>query len=161
MKSGQRKKPKSVRRAELAAAMGGLIPGHEFFPPPAREALQAAGNAKPGESVFDRIKLWDEVNGNADLLRKLATLYFEETPRLLQKIGDGVRTGDAEMLERAAHTLKGSLAQLRATNAMEMARQLEDMGRRHDLAAAAQALGRLEHGVAIFDQQLRTWIGEF
>jgi hypothetical protein len=81
MKSGQRKKPKSVRRAELAAAMGGLIPGHEFFPPPAREAIQAAGNAKPGESVFDRIKLWDEVNGNADLLRKLATLYFEETPR--------------------------------------------------------------------------------
>ncbi len=152
---------KPVRRADLISAIDRLLPGgKEMMVPPSDEPKPASAHAAPVESGFNRAKLLDEVDGNVNLIRRLAKLYAEGTPHLLEQIRAGVRSGDAAQLERAAHTLKGSLAQFHAAGAMNTARELEDLGHRRDLVTAAPTLLVLEKGLADFDRQLQTWLKE-
>jgi two-component system, sensor histidine kinase and response regulator len=146
---------KPVRRKELIAAIDRVLPGETKG---ISDAGPASGMADPGQSAFDRAKLLEEVEGNVNLLRRLGKLYGEGTPKLLEQIRAAVQSGDSVMLEKAAHTLKGSLAQFYANGAMETARRLEDMGHCRDLAAAAPALIELEKGLASFDEQLQNWL---
>ena len=51
---------------------------------------------------------------------------------------------DSEALERAAHTLKGSVGDFAATSAYEMAFRLEQMGRDDNITHAEEAYTALE-----------------
>ncbi len=78
------------------------------------------------------------------LLGELTTLFLAEGPRLLREARAAVARADAAGLARAAHALKGMLANLAAGPAAARAQRLEAQGRRGDLADADAALGQLE-----------------
>jgi HPt (histidine-containing phosphotransfer) domain-containing protein len=86
----------------------------------------------------------DRVGGDKELLEEVAQLFLETSPDLVAEIGRAVAAGNAEALERAAHTLKGSVGNFGAEAAFEAALRLEKMGRSRDLSGVEAALRALE-----------------
>jgi len=80
-------------------------------------------------SLLDMADLRGRFAGRADLLRRVIKIFDEQTPELLARLRHAFRRGDAQTVEYAAHTLKGSLAQLGAQITAGLAEQLEHAAR--------------------------------
>jgi len=70
-------------------------------------------------------------------------LYRDDSSQLLADMDNGMKTGDAEVVARAAHTLKSSSANLGATNVAAIARQIEHLARGGDIVELASSLTKL------------------
>jgi PAS domain S-box-containing protein len=111
------------------------------------EAVEsAAGSFDPGRAVA-------RLRGDHGLLRELLDMFFAECPAMVASIRSAIDAADAEALRRAAHALKGSVANFAAERALESARRLERMGIDRDLAAAGPALRELEDALEAFRRQ--------
>ena len=82
--------------------------------------------------------------GAENILRKLISLYLDGSPALLKSIREAVEGSDADLLRRAAHTLKSSSASLGALAFSGICKELEMMGRDKTLAGAKDRLAALE-----------------
>jgi DNA-binding response OmpR family regulator len=137
---------KPIRRRELLAELKRLLASTGPKPPPSSPA-----------APFDRVRLLAEVNGNTALLRRLAGVYFEHTPRLLEEIRGALASGRAGDAFRPAHTLKGSLTQFAADRALRCAVRLEESARAGNVElapTAAELMLELER----FDAALREFL---
>ena len=72
-----------------------------------------------------------------------------------------IHQGNPELLEKAAHTLKGSVSNFGAESAVQAALNLENMGRSRNIAEAPQTvvilekeLERLREDLATFSKEL-------
>jgi PAS domain S-box-containing protein len=81
----------------------------------------------------------ERVDGDEVLLGDLAKLFCQEYPGMLAAVQEAVLVKDAERLERAAHTLKGSVGALGAQDACDAALTLERLARAGDLDDADEA----------------------
>jgi HPt (histidine-containing phosphotransfer) domain-containing protein len=86
----------------------------------------------------------DRLGGDKELLEEVAQLFLQTSPDLLAEIRRAVAAGNAEALERSAHTLKGSVGNFGAEAAFDAALRLEKIGRSRELRGAEEALGVLE-----------------
>jgi HPt (histidine-containing phosphotransfer) domain-containing protein len=109
---------------------------------------------------FDPEALWGRVEGDAELLRDLITVFEEESPSMLAKLAAAIQNGDAADLERAAHKIKGSALQFSGLSAAAAALDLEQMGRRGALAGAEAALERLRQEIDVLLKSLHAMAGE-
>ncbi len=94
--------------------------------------------------VLNPSELLARFGGKKELLARLARIFQEQTPRLLQEIRGAIQRADAPATEHAAHTLKGSLAQLGAIRASELAREVETAARSGVLSGLEVPLKHLE-----------------
>lgn len=85
----------------------------------------------------------ERVGGDEELLREIAGLFLEDYPSLNQKIQQALASQDAHQLERAAHSLKGSVANFGSDQAYQAAFKLEQIGRSKSLELAADAYADL------------------
>ena len=114
------------------------------------EALAAGAmsplNVSPesARTVLDRNLALAHVDGDESLLADLARLFLEESPRMLAAVQEAIAGNAPERLERAAHSLKGSVATFAAQGAFDAALKLERLGRAGELGAAEQAYAELE-----------------
>ena len=106
------------------------------------------------EQLLDRATALARVGGDLDLLKEIAALFLDEYPRELDDIRKALATGDAQLLERTAHGLKGSVANFGAAAAVDAAFQLEQLGRAGKLDQAPPALDALERALALLDTEL-------
>lgn len=139
---------KPVRRRDLIAVF-------DRFCPPAPAAIVTT--VVESDSAFDRARLLDSVGGSTALLRRLADVYFEHTPALVKTIENSIATGQMPELQRAAHTLKGSLAQFVAHSAMEAASRLEEAARVGNTSVAGIA-SEFSIKLEQFDSALRRFL---
>ena len=95
--------------------------------------LEAAGRRMPGGPAH---------------LKHLAKTLLEECEKLMKDIREGIATGDAKLVERGAHTLKGSAGLFSATDVVSAAERFESMGRQSDLEDTDEALADLEGQVS-------------
>jgi two-component system sensor histidine kinase/response regulator len=86
----------------------------------------------------------ERVGGDEELLREVAQLFLEEYPRSLGEIRVAVEAGDAKLLEREAHSLKGAAANFGAEPVVSAALALEIMGRKAQIGEAPPGLAALE-----------------
>jgi PAS domain S-box-containing protein len=93
---------------------------------------------------FDTAVILKRVDGDRALLNEVATLFMNDTPRLLSEIRGAIIRADGKALERAAHTLKSSVGNFGAREAMEATSELEQMGRRGDFVHAGTTVAHLE-----------------
>ena len=83
--------------------------------------------------------------GAPKLLEKVISIYFESSPKLLQTLRDAVAGDDAaETIERAAHSLKSSSANLGATKLAALCGGLEEMARENRTEGANAILIEIE-----------------
>lgn len=97
--------------------------------------------------VVDEAALISRLGGNMKNLRQLIDLFFSLCPMQLQAVQKAVQSGDAAAVQRAAHTIKGSLAGFSAISAADAAEALEKLGMSGDLNKAEMALERLDSEV--------------
>jgi PAS domain S-box-containing protein len=102
--------------------------------------------------VMDRSLALARVDGDEALLGDLARLFCEESPKMLAAVREAVADKDADRLQRAAHSLKGSVATLAAQKAVDAALKLERLGRSGEMDEAERAYEILAAEI----EQLRT-----
>ena len=100
------------------------------------------------DELLSRESMLQVFDQDAALLCELAELFLADSPILLNHIQTGVAALDAEKVERAAHTLKGSVGNFGAKRAFELSRRIEAMARNHDLGGAPEALTALDQEMA-------------
>src|SRR5712692_6510593 len=103
---------------------------------------------------MDRSLALSRMGGDDELLREIAGLFLEEYPELLARLAAAVSDHDAQTVERAAHSIKGSVANFGAQSAFQAALELEQMGRAEKLVDASEQLSALERALASLHAEL-------
>ena len=91
-------------------------------------------------SMLDDIRRLKTRQKKPDLLNQLVTIYFDNSPPLFQKIEKALASVDKTALNKAAHTLKSSNAQIGAVRLASLCQQLEEIARDGKLEAASEML---------------------
>ena len=115
---------------------------------------------KDAQLNFDPSVVLKRVDGDHELLREVTALFFEDTPRLMADLGNAITRGDGKALERAAHTLKGSVGNFGARRASDLSLALEQMGRHGDFAHAAESLAQLDHQINLLVPALQQLLSQ-
>jgi CheY-like chemotaxis protein len=120
-------------------------------------APEPAAEPAPGphDAVLDLEQAMSWLDGDSELLARLAGAFLEQSPQQLTEIRQAARSGDAEVLERAAHTLKGSAASFGAEPLRQAAYDVEQAGRGGNLDAVEQLLDTLEAELRKVEQALQ------
>ena len=88
----------------------------------------------------------------------MAELLLSECPRMLQEIREALSDGDAERLERGAHTLKGSASLFGAPAVVASAFELEQLGRDAEVRQAEERFSHLEEEVERLIDAIRSGV---
>jgi two-component system sensor histidine kinase/response regulator len=110
--------------------------------------------------IFDLSRALEVVDGDTELFKEIAGIFLENLPHDLGKIRDAITNNVAYELERAAHTLKGSVANLGARLSLEAAYRLEKLGKENRMEYAEEALKQLEKQVSELKTALNHTIRE-
>ena len=89
----------------------------------------------------------ERFGGDADMVQQLVEIFLEEYPKQLAKVRAAIDSGDAAVLRRTAHTLKGSVGTFAEGAGYHTALWLENMGRNSDLGQCEEAWTALETAV--------------
>jgi PAS domain S-box-containing protein len=134
--------PKPIRAGEMFEMIEKLT--QTMVVPPERDEM-------PDGDRFDDVMDWNaavrHLEGDVELLKEIAQVFLDQSPTLLSVMREAAETGDGKSLERAAHTLKGSVSNFAAKGAFDAAHRLENMGRRGDLNDAEEAFDDLEQEI--------------
>jgi HPt (histidine-containing phosphotransfer) domain-containing protein len=101
----------------------------------------AAGSAE--QPVFDLQRSLERLGNDRSLLADMVQFFLEDCPGLLTDIAESIQAGNAEKLQRAAHSLKGLASTFDATGTVNAAKSLEMAGAQKDLRAAPAGLQKL------------------
>lgn len=100
--------------------------------------------------AIDRAAALARLGGDAELLEELLQLMLEQSRELVRTMGEALARGDAAAVRLAAHTIRGSAANLDAEPLRAAAERLEERARAGELgdgaalcAAVAAELERL------------------
>lgn len=104
--------------------------------------VSAAAKGNPDSVIFDPAKMFQNIGRDKELFSQLICLFLNRHEAMLADIKDGLASGDAGKVERAAHTLKGTAGNLCAAEVAQTASRLEAVGH----------LGALTDGPAIYAQ---------
>jgi HPt (histidine-containing phosphotransfer) domain-containing protein len=106
------------------------------------------------ETALDRPFALSRVGGDLELLKEIAAIFLEDSPKILGEIRGALEKKDAQAVERAAHNLKGSVANFGARSTVEAALRLEQIGRSGQLEHATEALQVLEQVLSVLRREL-------
>lgn len=110
--------------------------------------------------TLNKKAILERVGGDIDLFKEIVGLFLDSCPVLLTEIREAFQQGNPESVERAAHTLKGSVSNFGAESAVAAALTLERMGRSKDLSEAKQAIMDLETEIDRVSQELAAFTQE-
>ena len=144
---------KPIRAGELYATVARNAPSNPIGPQLAKQAsapARAPTVVSTDDSLpYDRDKALEAVAGSTDLLGAIVEAFYEETGDLIPVIPQSLADGDAELLQRTAHTLKSSCAALGAEAARTAAYDLEMVGKSGELDEAGECAARLQEQLRI------------
>ncbi len=131
---------KPVQRDALANVLNRWVE----LEPDGPTGADTAMNEGNENDVLDRevIESLRELSGpdEPSLFAELVELFLDDTPIRIKDLDNAFAKADAEGIERAAHALKSSAANLGALGLSELFRELEGAGRENDLERAAGLL---------------------
>ena len=110
--------------------------------------------------IFDHEELLARVENDRELLRDLLAIFKEDFPRQLLALREAVDAKDGNRLATAAHTLRGMLSNLAASQAAATAARLEQMGRKNETLGFQEAFGVFENDVNKLLPQLDACMAE-
>ncbi|HEV8701170.1 MAG TPA: response regulator [Candidatus Polarisedimenticolia bacterium] len=120
----------------------------------AQPAAAPARGAAPGRSLVDRDALMSRLDGDTRLLSEIVELFLRSSPQLLRDVKKALAARDRKGLQRAAHTLKGAVANFGARTVWAAALKLEKIGQNGNLAHGRQALSVLEKELGRLKKEL-------
>jgi two-component system sensor histidine kinase/response regulator len=113
---------KPIKAQELFETIDKTVPGE---PKPKVGVPQT----RQEDDVIDWLGAIAHVEGDIELLKEIAGMFLEQCPSLETRMREAVAKRDPVEIERAAHTIKGSVGNFAAKSAFEAALALEKIGR--------------------------------
>ncbi|PYT48940.1 MAG: hypothetical protein DMG44_12805 [Acidobacteria bacterium] len=110
--------------------------------------------------IFDHQELLARVENDRELLRDLLTIFKEDFPRQLLTLREAVEAKDGDLVATAAHTLRGMLSNLAASQAAATAARLEQMGRKNETLGFQEAFVVFQNDVDKLLPQLDVCMAE-
>ncbi|MBN1832461.1 MAG: Hpt domain-containing protein [Deltaproteobacteria bacterium] len=110
--------------------------------------------------IFDLDDALEKVGGDREILEEILVVFSESYPDQLSELKKAIDKGDAPIVERAAHTIKGSVGIFSSKKALETAFRLETMGHDENLEDAAAIYSKLEQEVEELEAALRATLSE-
>ena len=98
----------------------------------------------PLTGSFDHELALARVGGDSELLKEIAVLFLENYQAWLEELRKAGSAGDGDALQRAAHGLKGSVANFGAHDAVAASVRLENLGRSGNLSGVEESLAALD-----------------
>jgi two-component system sensor histidine kinase/response regulator len=118
-------------------------------------AAASVGPTAAGAAAVDLAAALRTAGGDRALLTDLMRLFLDDCPERVAELRAAVAGGDPDHVQRAAHTVKGSVATFGARLARDLAADLERAGRERRLGDAPGLLGALETELARVSDALR------
>ena len=122
---------KPIRMSELFAAMNRVKASKATYNPAAPPTVAAVPTHNP-----DMAAALERVEGDRELFEELARLFADESTDNMERIRQGMKTGDARAIEMLAHKIKGAALSLGAPRVSEAASDLENQARTGELGNA-------------------------
>jgi PAS domain S-box-containing protein len=94
--------------------------------------------------VYSRAEMLAQCDGDEELMGELVSIFQENTPQIVQSIGDAIEKRDAPALAVSAHKLLSSVGAFGAIEAGTLARRLERHGQENDFRGAKERFTELE-----------------
>lgn len=85
---------------------------------------------------IDMAEVMEILDGDKELLIEGFDEFLSNLPQTLAEIQSAIEQGNASNLDESAHKLKGSLKYMAAVHAVDVAYQLEIMGKEQNLGSA-------------------------
>ena len=120
---------------------------------PQPPAVATAGSFEFGDFI-------ERLGGDAVLTSEVASLFVAESPAMMQRLNESIRTQSPEEIRLAAHALKGAVSTFTVVGPMETAAKIEELARGGKVDEAAALLGVIEPQVAELVAALRTFMRE-
>lgn len=93
--------------------------------------------------AIENLKSLNPDDGDA-FLREIAGIFLEDTPLRIAELDESLRNGDVTAFTRAAHSIKGSSANLGALALRAAAETLERQSRENGLVGVREPLAALK-----------------
>jgi HPt (histidine-containing phosphotransfer) domain-containing protein len=93
-----------------------------------------------------------------EFLREIAGIFLEDTPQRIAELTQSLTAGDNAKFTRAAHSIKGSSANLGAMTLRAVAEKLEHKSRTEGLGAVAPLVAEIKTEFARAEIELRKLI---
>ena len=107
-------------------------------------------------SQLDKDLALSRAGGDEELLREIAALFLDDYPRTLEDLRTAIAAGVACDIEHHAHSLKGSVANFGAPEAVAAALSLEQQGRNQTIDDSPSGLQRLESALSALKPELES-----
>ncbi|HNW40561.1 MAG: Hpt domain-containing protein [Opitutaceae bacterium] len=92
---------------------------------------------------------------NDEFLREVAVIYLEDTPERLAELEECLASGDVPRFTRAAHSIKGSSANMGAMVLREIAEKLEHQSKDTPLAQLVPMIAEARAAFAAAEAEIR------
>ncbi|MBT3368826.1 MAG: hypothetical protein HN416_16900, partial [Nitrospina sp.] len=122
---------------------------------PAVVATLAESANFPDREAFDFSRAMEVVDGDRELLREIAILFLDECVQKIDPIREGIRAGDAGIVEETAHSLKGAAGSIGAKRLEQRFLQLEMVGKAGMPQESEIDLAELEQEIDTFREALK------
>lgn len=119
-----------------------------------------SGKNRLPSRLFDLREVMDRIGGDKDFLAEIVEVFVADYPNQILSIREALAAGDAHIVERRAHSLKGAVGNFAATEAYDRAYELEKLGRAGDLTRAATVLASLEDALGELKDSLERAIAD-
>jgi protein-histidine pros-kinase len=109
-------------------------------------------------AVFNEKELLDRIDNDWDFLGETVQMLSSDGPALMDEIRRAAGASDAAALGKAAHTLKGMVANFCSPATNACAFEVEKIGRTGDLSNAPAAVKNLEAGLMVLISSLNDFV---
>jgi HPt (histidine-containing phosphotransfer) domain-containing protein len=113
-----------------------------------------AGSPAVDPEVIEQLRFLEDED-QPNVVAELLTLYIEHAPPKLQAIHEALERADFAALKRAAHSLKGSSANVGARGMHQVCERLEHDASPDRLAEARSLYAQLVDEYAVVEQALK------
>jgi signal transduction histidine kinase/CheY-like chemotaxis protein len=138
-------KPISSRDLELAIAKAMNLTSSDigWMNTTVRQEAQSAKL-----TTLDFKQMLEQLGGDENLLQEVIEIFVDQAPTHVETLRRALTQGDAGMVEKTAHSMKGELGYLGISEVTQKARILEELGRKHDLEQAARVFVSFEREIS-------------
>jgi signal transduction histidine kinase/DNA-binding NarL/FixJ family response regulator len=106
------------------------------------------------DTELDEQELLKRMGGNPKMLRDVAKIFVQDTPKRMTAIRKAIARNDGEALATAAHALRGSVAMLGGTGIADGVHKIETLGRQGSVGEADKILASFEGKLAAFETRM-------
>ena len=104
-------------------------------------------------AVLDRLRQLT-TPGEPDVMLEVLQIFLDEAPKRIARLHDAWRNNAVEVVQRSAHSLKGSSGNIGADALFEVCRQIDERARTGALTGSSQLLVALDREYAAVESAI-------